>query len=120
MELTLYTEGFFDAAHFIERHAGKCSRLHGHTWKICVWVRGEESQLDHNGILWDFGNLKDILECYDHRTLNDILPGNPTAELLVKDIYERMKYQNQNLRFKVRVYENIVSRESWCEGGDFS
>jgi 6-pyruvoyltetrahydropterin/6-carboxytetrahydropterin synthase len=120
VELTLYTEGYFDAAHYIERHAGKCSRLHGHTWKICVWIKGDDSLLDTNGILWDFGNLKEITDRYDHQTLNEIIPGNPTAELLVKDVYERLKRMNTDLLFRVRVYENTVSRESWCEGGDFS
>lgn len=118
MELTLFTEGYFDAAHFIENHEGQCAFLHGHTWKVCVWVRGDSSMLDDKGILWDFGNLKNILKEFDHKNLNDILPVNPTAENLVLHIYGLLKKGNVNLKYKVRVYESISSKESYCIGGD--
>jgi 6-pyruvoyltetrahydropterin/6-carboxytetrahydropterin synthase len=118
MDLTLYTETYFDSAHFIQGHEGKCAALHGHTWKVCLWIKGQESQLDANGILWDFGKLKKLCERYDHRTLNEVMEGNPTAERLVSEIYRLIKAERPELGFRIRVYENIVSRESWCEGGD--
>jgi 6-pyruvoyl-tetrahydropterin synthase len=119
VELTIYTEGFFDAAHYIERHAGSAPACMAHTWKICVWVRGMIPSLITMGFCG--------ISVLSRMSLSDMIsdsqrcsPGDPTAELLVKDIYENLKAGNENLRFKVRVYENIVSRESWCEGGDFS
>lgn len=118
MELLLYTEGFFDAAHFIVGHEGKCSSLHGHSWKIAVWVKGNESSIDSKGIMWDFGNVKKITEELDHKNLNEVMPGNPTAERIMIYIFNKMKFDRPDLLFKVRVYENIVSKVSYCEGGD--
>ncbi|MBR3731611.1 MAG: 6-carboxytetrahydropterin synthase, partial [Spirochaetales bacterium] len=44
MQITIYTEDYFDAAHHLENYNGKCAERHGHTWQVCVWVRGDESQ----------------------------------------------------------------------------
>jgi 6-pyruvoyltetrahydropterin/6-carboxytetrahydropterin synthase len=117
MLLTLYTEDYFDSAHFIENYDGKCAQLHGHTWKICVWVRGDDSLLE-NGILWDFGNLKRLTNEFDHKNLNEVLKINPTAENLVMYVYHKLKAQYGRLGFKVRIYEKIIKKESYCEAGD--
>jgi 6-pyruvoyltetrahydropterin/6-carboxytetrahydropterin synthase len=119
VELTLYTEGFFDSAHYIKGYDGKCAAMHGHTWKLAVWIKGEDSLLDATGILWDFGTIKNIVSYFDHKTLNDLLPNEPTAERLVMFIYNKLKTDKPKLLFKVRVYENVVSKTSYCEGGDF-
>lgn len=119
MKLTLYTEDYFDAAHFIEEYDGKCANLHGHTWKICIWVRGDEQDIDARGILWDFGNLKKIVSEFDHKNLNEVLNVNPTAENIVLYAYKKLKKEYPGLDFKVRVYEKIIRKESYCEAGDF-
>jgi 6-pyruvoyltetrahydropterin/6-carboxytetrahydropterin synthase len=72
MELTLYTEGWYDASHHLENYEGKCANKHGHTYKICVWVKGEESKLNKAGILWDFGNIKKVIEELDHNDLTKL------------------------------------------------
>lgn len=119
MKLNLYTEGYVNAAHFLTGYDGKCSNLHGHTWKICVWVRGEESSLDKTGILWDFNNLKSIIDMLDHNCLNDVLKNNPSVENLTLFVYKKVKESAQGLEFKVRIYESVLKRESYCEAGDF-
>jgi 6-pyruvoyltetrahydropterin/6-carboxytetrahydropterin synthase len=119
MFLTLYTEEYFSAAHHIEGYDGKCSQLHGHTWKVCVWVKGNETIKQANGILWDFNNLKKITNSFDHTCLNDTLEDNPTVENITANIYKDLKNENAELLFKVRVYENLHSRHSYCEAGDF-
>ncbi len=119
MTLTLYTENYFDSAHFLENYDGKCSNLHGHTWKIAVWVRGDSSQLDKIGLLWDFTNLKKILDGLDHKILNDVLKKNPTAENITIYVFQKLKSDFENLLFKVRVYEKIIGEGSYCEAGDF-
>jgi 6-pyruvoyltetrahydropterin/6-carboxytetrahydropterin synthase len=119
MKLTLYTEDYFDAAHFIKDYDGKCSNLHGHTWKICVWVRGDEMRLDSKGLLWDFGNLKKLIGLFDHKNLNDVLDFNPTVENLVLYSYKKLKQTYAGLEFKIRIYEKIIKKESYCETGDF-
>lgn len=119
MTLTLYTESFFNSAHFIENHPGKCATLHGHSWKICLWIRGEQQYLDNNGILWDFGNIKKITEELDHKNLNTVLKFNPTAENITLYIYKKLKAQYPHLLFKVRIYESSLAKQAFCETGDF-
>ncbi len=49
----------FCAAHFLVSH-DKCSRMHGHNYKVRVAVQGE---IDGDGMVVDFGYLKErILE----------------------------------------------------------
>lgn len=85
----------FEAAHFIEGYAGKCSRLHGHNWQVTALVRGEE--LDALGMLVDFkvvkAELNKILDEFDHRFLNELdafATDNPTAENLARTIFQRL------------------------------
>ena len=119
MELTLHTEGWFDAAHHLEKYEGACSRLHGHTYKVEVWVKGNEEQLNEAGILWDFGNLKQIIKKFDHRSLDDIYKVNSTAENQCIEIYNQLRGMDKDLKFKVRVYEQLAPKRSYCETGDF-
>jgi len=123
MELTLHTEGWYDASHALDNYVGKCSAMHGHTYKAEVWVKGEEEQLQENGILWDFGNLKTILNLFDHKCLNvsfnDIRKINSTAENQVLFVYKKFKEANPELKFKVRIYEQLAPKRSYCECGDF-
>lgn len=59
-------EHTFDAGHRIVGHKGKCARLHGHTYKIHVLARGEV--LDP-GFVVDFGDIKGLVDEWDHRFL---------------------------------------------------
>jgi len=112
----LRVEAQFDAAHKLVGYKGKCSRLHGHTWKVEVFVAGEE--LDDTGILVDFERLKEklseITEKLDHSFLNDIKEiGNPTSENISRYIFENLKDLPKTVKLdKVRVWE---SPKSWCE-----
>ena len=120
MELTLHTEGWFDAAHHLENYEGPCSQLHGHTYRCRVWVKGNQGQLDKVGILWDFGNLKKILKEFDHNgDMTEKLGFNSTAENQCVYIYTELKRQASDLKFKIRIYEQIQPKESYCECGDF-
>jgi 6-pyruvoyltetrahydropterin/6-carboxytetrahydropterin synthase len=119
MELTLYTEDYFSAAHRIEGYDGKCARMHGHTWKVCVWVRGDEAEKASDGILWDFNDLRETVSDLDHTVLNDVLGNPPTVENITVYVLTKLKMGHPALAFRVRVYENIVSRRSYCEAGDF-
>ena len=119
MQIMLYTEEFFNAAHQLVGYDGKCSEIHGHSWKVSVWVKGEEKQKDKVGILWDFNNLKNIVDKLDHKMLNEVLDDNPSVENLSKYIYTKLKQNHLELHFKVRVYESVIKKESYCEVGDF-
>jgi len=112
----LRVESRFDAAHKLVGHKGKCSKLHGHTWKIEVFVVGEK--LNDLGILIDFEELQEkmrnITEKLDHSFLNDFKEiGNPTTENLAKYLFNNLKDFGPNAKLeKVRVWE---SEKSWGE-----
>ncbi|MGF7185958.1 6-pyruvoyltetrahydropterin/6-carboxytetrahydropterin synthase [Desulfitispora alkaliphila] len=88
----------FDSAHYLRQYSGKCSNIHGHTWKIEVTVKG--SKLNHQGLLIDFGDLKTLLakvtDQFDHKLINNV-DGftddelNPTAENLAYYIYNKFQ-----------------------------
>lgn len=72
------------AAHQVSYSASECEKLHGHNWKITVYMRSNE--LDSNGMVYDFSKIKKIVkDSLDHKNLNDILP-QPTAENIAKYI----------------------------------
>ncbi len=119
MTITVYTEGYFNAAHALNGYAGPCAAIHGHTWKIAVWVKGEESQINSTGILWDFNGLFALIGELDHTHLNEAFQGNPTAEKLALYCYGRLKKEAPGLSFRIRIYESTVPIESYCETGDF-
>ena len=64
----------FAAAHRLTMVGEKCENLHGHNWKIEVYVQG--NALDEGGVLVDFGIIKrhvrDLMETLDHKFLNDL------------------------------------------------
>ncbi|KAB2898448.1 MAG: 6-carboxytetrahydropterin synthase QueD [Dokdonella sp.] len=72
----------------------KCSRLHGHSFRIEVHVAGPlDPQL---GWVMDFADLKaafqPLFEQLDHNYLNEV-PGldNPTSENLARWVWERLR-----------------------------
>jgi len=65
--------------------------LHGHTWKVEVWLEGEVDP--ETGMVVDFGEVKYQIDLLDHTTLNWVLPVEflpPTAENLVKYFLENV------------------------------
>ena len=87
----LVVERTIAAAHFLRNYAGPCERLHGHNYRVLVFIVGE--QLDDAGMLEDFGVIKRalnaILERMDHTCLNE-LPEfdalSPSAENIARVI----------------------------------
>ena len=71
-ELKIVTH--FAAAHQLTMVGEKCENLHGHNWKIEVYVVGKK--LDEAGVLMDFGIIKkhvaEIMSLLDHKFLNDL------------------------------------------------
>ena len=86
----------FGAAHQLRDYGGKCEELHGHNWKIEVYVKGE--RLDKDGLLIDFKLIKDaanrIIERLDHKFLNELESFqeiNPSSENIARYIYEALE-----------------------------
>lgn len=82
----------FSASHILcglsEGHP--CSRMHGHNYVITIHLKA--MKLDNKGFVKDYRELDEIKNYIDsnldHRHLNDIIPGNPTAENIAKYIYD--------------------------------
>src|SRR5262245_48627410 len=58
----------FDDGHRIVGHKGKCARLHGHTYKIEITCIGSLDSTSP-GFVVDFGDLKSLVNEWDHRFL---------------------------------------------------
>jgi 6-pyruvoyltetrahydropterin/6-carboxytetrahydropterin synthase len=86
----------FEAAHFLPTFptTHKCRRLHGHSFKFDVIVEGDVDEA--KGFLIDYGDIKQaatpVVHELDHYCLNDINGlENPTAEVISRWIYQRLK-----------------------------
>lgn len=99
------TEATFDASHRLKNYDGKCANLHGHRWKVIVWVQGELT----GDMLVDFGEIKKRIEFFDHSNLNDSFE-NPTAENIAQELLDRFVLNvDSDLEWKVRVHESPKS-----------
>ena len=71
-ELKVVTK--FAAAHQLTMVGSKCENMHGHNWKIEVYVIGQK--LDDGGVVMDFGEIKkhvaEIMSMLDHKYLNEL------------------------------------------------
>ena len=112
----LRVETRFDAAHKLEGYGGKCSRLHGHSWRVEIFITGQRT--DEIGMLLDYGILKEklreVTNRLDHSYINDFTEiGNPTSENISKYIFKSLSKTLKDIHLeKVRVWENP---ENWCE-----
>jgi 6-pyruvoyltetrahydropterin/6-carboxytetrahydropterin synthase len=85
----------FEAAHVLPHHAGKCARLHGHSYRLDVSIDGPlAASGPATGMVIDFDELAQIVranvvDALDHRHLNDIIE-NPTGENIVLWIWRRL------------------------------
>lgn len=112
----LFKEIEFSAAHIIQNHPGPCKNLHGHTYKLKVFV--ESSKLNELQMVIDFADLNKILKeavkDLDHSFLNELEEFKntiPTAEKISLVIYKRIeKMLPKGLKLqRVEVYENETS-----------
>lgn len=98
----------FCYGHRLLQYDGKCAHPHGHNGRIVIEL--ESDKLDPRGMVYDFGDIKEIIQKWvnlelDHRmilkkgdplvkTLGDLgepvflMEENPTAEALAKLVYD--------------------------------
>ena len=104
----------FCYGHRLLNYNGKCAHPHGHNGKIEIEL--EASSLDKRGMVYDFGDIKEIVHQWvdkelDHKmilkqddplvavlkSLNEpyfIMNENPTAEALAKLIFDYSRSKN--------------------------
>lgn len=112
--MEVFKEFSIEAAHRLPNvPAGhKCSRLHGHSFRVAVYVEGwiEEPA----GWVMDFGDIKaafqPLHEQLDHHYLNEVEGlTNPTSENLARWIWHHLKPTLPRL-------SKIVVRETCTSG----
>ena len=124
----LYKEVFFESAHRLLHYEGKCNRIHGHQFRVEVWLEGEVDPTTQ--ILVDYNVLKGIINRFDHQILlnseDPMVPalsafqevitttGDPTSELLARVIADEINMEcGQGKRpiavTKIRVWESTSS-----------
>ncbi|MCR5612861.1 6-carboxytetrahydropterin synthase QueD [Treponema sp.] len=118
-------EDSFAAAHFLRDYHGKCENLHGHNYKVYVYLKGET--LNEGGMLYDFTflkrDLKAVLDIIDHTNLNDLVQDgksvfdqNPSAERIAKFIFDSLAKNDAELAkllYRVDVFETEKNRASY-------
>ena len=128
-ELKVVTD--FAAAHQLDLTGRKCENLHGHNWKIEVFITGKK--LDKSGVLLDFGiikaHLKKVMNTLDHKFLNelDFFTQNfpPSSENIAHYIGLEMekilsKEKTEAKISKVTAWESANSAASWINVGNLA
>jgi 6-pyruvoyltetrahydropterin/6-carboxytetrahydropterin synthase len=102
----------FDAAHQLLDHQGICKNLHGHTYLLEVFIKGDVNK--KTNMIRDFHDLntiikENILSVLDHSYLNeipDIDKRNPTVENIIEWIWKKLKPKLPELS-KLKLQEGI-------------
>ncbi len=94
--MEIFKEFIFEAAHRLPHvpPGHKCSRLHGHSFRVEVSVRGPVGE--RSGWVMDFADVKaaftPLHERLDHHYLNEVEGlENPTSENLARWIWRHLR-----------------------------
>ncbi|MFI3194537.1 MAG: 6-carboxytetrahydropterin synthase [Methylococcaceae bacterium] len=131
---TITKEVYFCYGHRLMNHAGKCRHLHGHSVKASISI--QEEQLNQQGMVCDFADVRDCVEAFidehlDHNFLlhkeDPIIPllisnnerflaldEHPTAEVLSKLIFQHIKQAGFKV-VQVTLWETASAYASYRE-----
>jgi 6-pyruvoyltetrahydropterin/6-carboxytetrahydropterin synthase len=129
----------FEAAHALDCHDGKCSNIHGHSYKLHVTVSGDplhQKGMPKDGMVIDFSDIKAavkmaVVNPFDHALiLEDDSPYltktlrkrqklilykiQPTAENMLIDMVERVKARLPN-SIELHSMKLFETSSSWAE-----
>jgi len=128
MKVGIYKEVQIDTSHRLLYYKGKCANLHGHRWRVEVWIEGEPDPSTQ--ILIDYSLIKQVIDKYDHQIIlnrddpmvpciqkfNPVIttPGDPTSELIASIIRDDLYAVCRDLGIKItitkiRIWESPTS-----------
>jgi 6-pyruvoyltetrahydropterin/6-carboxytetrahydropterin synthase len=109
----------FEAAHHLPGHRGKCARLHGHSYKLEIALRGpikQEPGAPDHGMVLDFEELAaiartSVIERLDHQDLNAVTGMQTTAENLAHWAWDALLAAGlpAHLLYRIRLWETESS-----------
>ena len=106
----------FESAHHLPNHLGKCARLHGHSYRLEVAIRGpliETAGASDEGMVLDLVDLKRfvqeaVIERLDHQNLNEVLPCRTTVENIAHWTWSQLSPALGDLLFRLRLWETAT------------
>jgi 6-pyruvoyltetrahydropterin/6-carboxytetrahydropterin synthase len=125
MKIQIYKEEHIDTSHRLLHYIGKCANLHGHRWKVEVWIEGEPDPVTQ--ILVDYNLIKKVIDKFDHQIIlnkdDPMVPciqkyqpvitthGDPTSELMAAIIRDDLYVLCREMGIKatvskIRVWES--------------
>lgn len=139
----LKTQASFDSAHFLTDYYGACENLHGHRWRVVVYLQSGalQQQGTMRDMVLDFGVFKrvvrDVAKELDHTFLVEegsladttiaalraegftltVLPFRTTAENLARYFYDRLVQKELPVE-RVEMYETPDNCAIYCAACD--
>jgi len=128
MRTRIYKEVFFEATHRLIHYRGKCFRLHGHQWRVEVWIEGTADE--RTGIVLDYNCIKEVVGQFDHQVILNAedpmvasieafhpvvtTPGDPTSELIAALIAGMIDAEAERQGLDARVAKIRVWESTSC------
>jgi 6-pyruvoyltetrahydropterin/6-carboxytetrahydropterin synthase len=123
----------FDTAHRLYKYSGKCANIHGHTYKMEVFVNSDrdinrKTENTYPGFVIDFGELKDdvnmlvndldhslilssndpLLDILRHQTKLYVMENNPTVENMCIEFYNTLRRLGVKI-CRIKIWETETS-----------
>ena len=115
----------FEAAHHLNNYDGKCSQIHGHSYKLEVTFSGtidletiSSKTPATEAMVCDFNHLKSLINKvvnkFDHNDLNYYFE-QPTAECMVIDIFHSLERLISISDYEVHSVKLWETEDSYAE-----
>lgn len=118
-------ETSFSASHQLRGYKAPLEPLHGHNFRVEVFVATDADALPASGYVMDFLELeeclKEVVAPYDHRHMNDLPPFdelNPTTEIMARVFFDALakKLPDGVALRRVRVWEAPTYSATYSPG----